>query len=169
MQIPIEIIPSEDHVFRNVTIIQFKQWKNDQPNPSDFMLREGETGLSVNWDKYCTIDEVVYGIGMSLTKKRTQYQDPRTYKIIKFGVADIRLIKLMEDGESLDVIHCPDDNRPKPLDIAHSEIRLVVDDEVRLKLSELVKSYDPPVVEIDLNPILQKLEIDRPEIILDEN
>ena len=154
LQLPIpELIPDGDYIFRNVHVMQSRKWHNTKtPNTSDFALRPDERGLSVNWDKYCTTNDIFIMIGLRKTKSGKDYQNPSDYKLIKLNVGDVRKISLLIT-EIIDVLHRPELNNK-----AHSEICCEDEDEIRLKLCELVESYEDPIIKPDIPMLIVELE-----------
>ena len=127
-----EKIPNQDFVFRNV---HFTQRTGRIPNEAAFKLRQGETGLSVNWDKYIDVKGCYILIGLSYSNSN-KFNDYTAFKIFKLQVEYIRSI----DGIN-DVIHMPVFNGApppigKPNNQAHSEILCIDDEEVRVKLAD---------------------------------
>ncbi len=96
-----EVIPNSNNVFRNVSVGQVNNWAKGKrrPNPADFVLKEEEEGLSVNWDKYFNINDIFVNIGLKKTKKdQTKYLDPKAFRVIKFNVGDLRNIELITNN-----------------------------------------------------------------------
>jgi len=156
-----EVIPNEDFVFRNIHVIQYKKWQPQgiRPNESDFSHRyingEREDGLSVNWEKYCSIETAFILLGLQKRKDGVSYIDPKEFKLIKLNVGDIRELDILSDSDIL-VIHDPiEDN------IGHSLICFdeYIEDQVRLKLCELVESYTNRIeYPTDFSIILKEIE-----------
>jgi hypothetical protein len=155
-----EVIPDEDNVYRNVPTIHIGRWVSSrQPKESDFTLREGEIGLSVNWDKYCTLNEAFVKIGLERTPKNPAiYRNPKDFKVIKINVGDLRKIKLLSEVP-VTVIHDPIDipvaNR------SHSLICSEDQDEFRLKLCDLISSFEdifenPNFEEVDAELVIRR-------------
>jgi hypothetical protein len=141
-------------VYRNVHVVQYKKWQSKkQPNPSDFLLRPGESGLSVNWERYCSSNEIFIKLGLIKNKAGSAYLNPKEFKAIIIKVKDIRSIELLS-GQFVNVVHKPEvDNR------AHAEIQCELnDEEVRLKLCEIVEGYENPLIIPDMDIIEPALQ-----------
>lgn len=141
-----EIIPNEDNVYRNIHFSQLKKYKpKRRPNETDFI--PGEDGLSVNWDKYCTIDYAFILIGLH-KKNNGNYLKPNEFQIIRFNVGELRDIKLVDDKRIDDVVHDPQiENK------SHSLVCFNDDEEIRLKMCDIVEAdYDNRVLKPDSFP-----------------
>lgn len=150
-----EIIPNEHHVFRNVHCAQYNKWIAKRiPNESDFSLKPNEDGLSVNWQHYCNINEVFILLGTQKNKKQ-EFRNPKEFKVIKFNVGDLRNLNLLIDNY-IDVKH-----DPQVENYAHSLVCYRDDEEVRLKLCDMVSSLDPPLLSINFDDIEDELEVKR--------
>ena len=162
--IPIEVIPDKDWVFRNIHFSQYKKWTDSKrrPDESDFILRidpatgQKETGLSVKWDKYCTVHSIFVNKGLGKTRNGKDV-NPKDFKVVKLNVGDIRNIKLLTD-EKIDVIH-----KPEPNNDSHSEICCEDEDEIRLKLCDLVQSYQNAVLVPNFDEVNTEIEIIKKE------
>ena len=154
--LPIEDIPNEDFVYRNVPLFFYQKWSSKRrPNESDFMLREGESGLSVNWNKYCTPEENFVLIGLKKSAKSGKYLDPKTFRAIILNVGDVRSLNLTSN-EPINIIHKP--LKEPTINIAHAEILCEDEDEFRLKLCELIESYPDPFLKPDFNKVIEELK-----------
>ena len=132
MAFPIEDIPNEDFVYRNVHRMKFKDWETPRtPNEADFSLRENETYLSSNWNKYCTELDIFIMLGLQKTPKGN-WRDFMEFKSIKLSVGKLRGMQLTEPNAVL-VNHKPEDDN-------HSHSAIITEDDVefRLKLCDLV-------------------------------
>lgn len=132
----IEIIPDEDYVFRQIHKEQFKKKDSRFPSERHFSLNEGEKGLSVNWERYCSVERNWILIGLSYRHNSTSYKDPALFHVFRINVGVLRVVQGVED-----VIHDPVYNEPpllgKPNNRSHSLIKYSNDEEYRLKLSDL--------------------------------
>lgn len=127
-----EDIPNEAFVFRHVHV---NQRTGRIPNEAAFKLREGERGLSVNWDKYIDVKGCYILLGLTFSKTNT-FINYTAFKIFKLKVENIRSIVGIED-----VIHDPvfyGDPPPigKPNNRSHSQILCSNDEEVRMNLAD---------------------------------
>ncbi len=147
----VEDIPNEDYVFRNIHCAQHKKWKAKRtPNESDFSLRPGEDGLSVNWDKYCSLAHAFILVGIQ-KDRNLQFRNPAEFKIIKLNIGEVRNLSTL--GMEVDVRHDPlQDNK------AHSLICYEDAEEIRLKLCDLVSNTEQPLLTIDFELINNQLE-----------
>lgn len=137
----IEDIPDHAYLFRQATSKQRVTEGNRRfPNEAFFTLREGEDGLSCNWDKYSSIKDSFILIGLRFNS-RQQYLDYKSFKIFKLSVGFLKSI------EGITVIHKPEFNgNPAPIgrpnNKSHSEICYLDDVEIRTKLSDYSREND---------------------------
>lgn len=124
-------ILDEDSIFRNIHCASYKKWfPKRRPNEADF--RFDKDGMSVTWEKYCTLTELFIILGLQKNKSG-QYRNPKGFKVIKFNVKELRNL-VLSTGETLDVMYAPTKEN-----IGHSLVCCPSDelvDEVRLKLCE---------------------------------
>jgi len=160
MSFNIEIIPDESFVFRQVLPRERKGPKKRRfPNEAHFELRENETGLSVNWDKYINVKKNYTLIALTLNPKSGKFQDHTFYKIFKYPVKIFRNIENIDD-----VIHKPIFNgNPapvgKPNNQSHSEVIYENDLEIFVKLSDYChKEFENSYCEFDVNSINDKVK-----------
>ncbi|QXP56214.1 hypothetical protein H0I25_00020 [Cellulophaga sp. HaHa_2_95] len=168
MSYPIEIISDESFVYRQTTPRQRSGTKKRKfPNESHFELRHGESGLSVNWDKYITIEENFILIAITKSSKGN-YLDHSIFRIFKYPVSLFRSIDLIED-----VIHKPEFHgnphpKGKPNNQSHSEVIYENDIEIFVKLcSYCDEEYENAYCDFDLNSINDK--VSELKLYLDEN
>lgn len=148
--IPDEFIPDEDYVLRNVHFAQYKRWNAKRiPTESDFTLRPNEDGLSVNWEKYCSLNSAFLLLGVQ-KDKNDNFRNPSDFKILRLNVGQIR--RLVSD-DSVDVKH-----NPLAINHAHSLVCYEDEEEIRLKLCDLVATVENPLLTIDFKEIEGTLE-----------
>lgn len=150
-------IPNEDSIFRNIHCASYKKWSpKRRPNEADF--RFDKDGMSVTWEKYCTLTELFIIIGLQKNKSG-QYRNPKEFKVIKFNVKQLRNL-ILSTGETLKVIYSPtEENIGHSLVCCPNEELL---DEVRLKLCDMVETFEEPLIQPDIevvnNLLLNKRE-----------
>ena len=147
-------IPNEDYVFRNTPLFQFKQWSENKRRPNEADFIPDLDGLSVNWEKYCTLEEVFILIGLSKNRSGN-YLDQRNFKTIQFNVGVLRSLTRLE-GDPIDVIHDPKENNYSHSLVCYSED----EEEIRVKLCELVhQNYESMVMKpADFSSIEKQIE-----------
>ncbi|MES1181654.1 MAG: hypothetical protein ABUL44_02555 [Flavobacterium sp.] len=131
-----EEIPDNHFVFRS---IRYSGWsKQNKKRPQEACFSPIPDGLSVNWEKHCELENVFVILGSSKNIGNGKYKDFREFKAIKFKVAEIRNIQLLEPFE-IDVIH-----DPQPDNYSHSLVRYDENsEEIRIKLADIVEAqYD---------------------------
>jgi hypothetical protein len=149
-----EYIPNEDHVFRNIRYSSWSKKPNKRrPIEADFILDDGEDGLSVNWDKYCDLEKCFILIGLIRTQRG--FLPIGDWKVIRFNVGALRGIALSDEKKVEDVVY-----DPKPKNNSHSLVLYENDEEIRVKLCEIVeRDYDKMVHKCpDYNKVQEKLE-----------
>ena len=138
--IPTEIIPNEDFVYRNIHVMQSRKWVNyRRPNETDFSLKSGEEGLSVNWDKYCTLVGIFVLLGLQKLKDGINYRNPRDFKVMKFNVGEIRDIKLV-NNEIVDIIHKPELNNKAHADYFQKRLASQTHAQIQVRISDHLNS-----------------------------
>lgn len=145
-------IPDENHVLRNVHCAQYKKWKARRiPKETEFSLRIGEDGLSVIWEERCNLTRLFIIIGYSKNRKNTAFLNPEEFKVIRFNVGYLRNLTQSTDNK-VDVIY-----NPRPENDAHSLVLYSDDEEIRIKLCELVEGQEAPLISIDYQIIQEEL------------
>ncbi len=143
-----EVIPDEDFVYRNISFFQWKKHKpKNRPNEADFV--PDSDGLSVNWDRYCSLTQAAVLLGLNKNAKGN-FINPRDFRIIKFNVGELRKITLSDGDGIKDVIHDPLLNN-----YSHSLICFDDDEEIRLKICDLVEAQ---YVDLVLTPNYEEVE-----------
>lgn len=136
MSFEVEIIPDNAFVYRQILPHEWIGLKKRRfPSESHFELRPDEEGLSVNWDKYITVENNYILIALTKNSK-DKFQNHTAYKIFRYPTELFRNIEGIED-----LIHKPVFNgNPapigKPNNQSHSEAIYVNDPEILLKLSD---------------------------------
>lgn len=160
MSYNIEEIPDEDYVYRQVlTFSHLLNGKSPRrfPNETQFELRDGEIGLSVNWDKYITVQDNFILLGLT-HNKLGEYLEYTSFKIFKFPVVFPKKIEGIKD-----VLHKPIFNgNPAPLGLpnnqSHSEIVYENDEEIWLKLSDYCESnFDDAFCKFKVSSLNQEI------------
>jgi hypothetical protein len=148
-----ELIPDESNVLRQVHFSHLTSSTKKKRFPNETHFTPGGDGLSVNWDRYC--DTLLAYIIIGLThKSNRQYKNPVDFKVFKMHVQILRKIDGIED-----VIHDPKFyGNPSvignPNNRSHSLIKYPNDEELRLKLSDLIRdNYDESICKCDASLI----------------
>ena len=154
----IEEIPDKDFVYRRIPTGHLIGDKPRRfPSPSHFKFI-GD-GLSVNWDKYISVNENIILIGITYKKDMDEFMDYTPYHIFKFNVGKVKLI-----AEEIEIKHNPVFHKEIPSppgcpnNKAHSLVIYSDDEEIRLKLSEYCSSEKD--AKCDCNVKLLKNEIE---------
>lgn len=131
-----EEIPDNHFVFRS---IRYSGWsKQNKKRPQEACFSPIPDGLSVNWEKYCDLENVFVILGSSKNIGNGKYKEFREFRAIKFKVEEIRNMQLLEPFE-IDVIH-----NPQPDNYSHSLVCYDENsEEIRIKLADIVEAqYD---------------------------
>lgn len=135
-----ELIPDKDNVYRQVHK-NFMKKNSNLPSAKEFRKKADEEGISVNWDKYVSPQEVLQIIGKTYKKGSEDFKDPGNYHLFQLNVGEVRAIESVKD-----VLHDPIWNDPElvgnPNNFAHSLIILEEenDTEFRLKIAEMLRN-----------------------------
>ena len=160
MAYPIEVIPDDSHVYRQVLPHERKVGNKKRRFPSEyhFELRIREKGLSVHWDKYITVEKIY--LLLSLTNNSNKkFLNHTAFKVFRYPVKFLRSIEKIED-----VVHTPNfygDPSPigKPNNRAHADVLYQNDMEIFVKLRDYCdEEYDYAHCKFDVNSINEKVE-----------
>lgn len=161
-------ISGNDAVYRQAHASILSKMPSDKKKrfPNEAHFKPDSDGLSVNWSRYLSPEEVYHLIGLSFKLGTTDFKDYKAFKIFKLPVEIIRSIEGIED-----VVHTPVLNgNPAPIgspnNYAHASIIYQDDEEIRLKLSDYCQflyddSYIPidiPLLEIEINELRGRLD-----------
>lgn len=92
--LPPEPIPDESYVYRLVPVRHTdKIGKTRFPKESHFTLREGEDGLSLNWDKYVDHTKTLILQGLRFSHGTEEYIKPGSYLVYKLPAKFLRKVK----------------------------------------------------------------------------
>ncbi len=160
-------IPDENIVFRQASsgyLIHPPGNKQCRyPNESHFM--PDEDGLSVSWNQHITVEGLYHLIGLTYKTKKTEYKNPKEFKVFSFPVAFLRQL----DG--LQVNHTPWlRGNPAPVgdpnNYAHASIRFSDEDqEIRVKLSDYCREYNEQSLQnVNFDDVLTELEVLRAQL-----
>lgn len=155
----VESIPDESYVFRQTVPRERSGTKKRKfPNESHFELREGETGLSVNWNEYMDIEKNFLLLSITKSPISGNFLDYSMFRIFKYPVSLFRNISKIDK-----VIHAPIFyGNPSPVGIpnnqAHSEVCYENDIEICVKLSDYCdENYDEAYCDFDISSINDKV------------
>jgi len=161
MAYPIEVIPDDAHVYRQVLPHERERVGKKRrrfPSEHHFELRPDEKGLSVHWDKYITVRNIY--LLLSLTHNlKGNFLNHTAFKVFRYPVKFLRNIQKIED-----VIHTPNfygNPSPigKPNNRAHADVVYENDMEVFVKLRDYCdEEYEYAHCEFDVNSINDKVE-----------
>ena len=149
-------IPVSDFVLRN---IHFSHWVKKRPKEASFSPLPD--GLSINWEKHCSIDNSFVIIGCSKRVNSEEYKKYQDFKIIRFNVGELKQLKLI-DLNLIKVFHDPQVNNFSHSLVCYdendAEIRVKMCDMVEQKYSQIVfKPENLGVIEADIEACRGKL------------
>ncbi|MGN7722273.1 hypothetical protein [Chitinophaga sp. 22620] len=136
---PIEVITNECFVYRQAHIDKLK----NKRIPSESHFIPDSDGLSVYWNRHCTVNEIYILIGLSYRHKKTEYKNHEHFKVFKLNAGMLRSINGVQD-----VLHTPIINgNPAPLgqpnNYSHSSVIYENDEEIRMKICDFIsENYD---------------------------
>lgn len=156
---PVEFIPDESYVFRQTVPRERTGNKNRRfPNESHFELREGETGLSVNWDKYMDVEKNYLLLSLTKSPKSGNFLDHSMFKIFKYPVRLFRSISKINSVKHVPIFNGDPSEVGLPNNRAHSEVCYENDIEICVKLSDYCNtSFDDSCCDFDVNSINDKV------------
>lgn len=161
MAYPIEMIPDESYVYRQVLPYERKRVGKKRrrfPSESHFELRVGENGLSVHWDKYINVKKIYLLLSLTHNSKGN-FLNHTAFKVFRYPVQFLRSIDKIED-----VIHTPNfygNPAPvgKPNNRAHADVLYENDMEIFVKLRDYCdEEYDNAYCKFNVNSINDKSE-----------
>ncbi len=158
----VEVIPDNGNVFRRVPTTPSHTIKTEGrrcPNESHFILKEGEEGLSVNWDKYITLKGNF--ILQALTYKHNQqvYCEYTGYIIFSFPIKELRRMEGIKDVFHRPVYNGNPANAGSPNNRSHSEIEYSNNLQARMDLVDYCNSnFDTSFCDIKVAEIKDEIE-----------
>lgn len=156
---PVEFIPDESYVFRQtVPRDRTGSKKRKFPNESHFELREGEAGLSVNWDKYIDVEKNYLLLSLTKSSKSGNLLDYSMFKIFKYPVSLFRSISKIDNVNHVPIFNGNPSAVGSPNNQAHSEVCYENDIEICVKLSDYCNAcFDDSYCEFDVSSINDKV------------
>lgn len=163
---PLSIL-SENGVYRQAHLNQMD--KNASPNrkfPKPAHFSPDPDGLSVHWDRFIQPHGVYHVIGLSYRFGKTEYKNPRDFRLFHFPVGWLRQLEGLVDVVHSPVFHGNPAPVGSPNNYAHASLIYPDDEEIRLKLSNYCQSnfdgcYRPVDFELldsELNELRARLD-----------
>jgi hypothetical protein len=155
MSFEIETIPDDCFVLRQTVPIERTGTKKRKfPNESHFELRDGEAGLSVNWDRYMDVEKNYLLISLTKSLNSGNLLDYSIFRIFKYPVSLFRGISKIEDVKHVPIFNGNPSAVGFPNNQAHSEVRYKNDVEIFVKLSDYCNTcFDDSYCKFDLSSI----------------
>ncbi|MBV9576522.1 MAG: hypothetical protein JO149_07850 [Gammaproteobacteria bacterium] len=112
-----------------------------KPSESNFSVKEGEDGLSVNWNKYSTPISSLIRVGKTYKHGKTQFKNPNDFYVYKLKVEYVRSIKKIKEIQHNPLFYATPPIIGKPNNKAHTLVKWeYIDDlEIRVKLRDHAK------------------------------
>lgn len=132
---PLPLSP-EDGVYRQTHLSQMD--KNGAPNkkfPKASHFSPDPDGLSVHWDRHIQPQGVFHIIGLSYRVGKSEYKNPRDFRLFHFPVGWLRQLEGLVDVVHSPVFHGNPAPVGSPNNYAHASLIYPDDEEIRLKLS----------------------------------
>ena len=142
--LPPEPIPDDSFLFRLVPVRQTdKIGKTRFPKESHFVLREGEEGLSINWDKYIDHAGTLILQGLRFSYGTENYIDPTAYLVYKLSAKFLKENKSEKNLKHDPEYHGNPSPIGKPNNRSHSLFCYTNDDlALRVILSDYCQGND---------------------------
>lgn len=154
-----EFIPDESYVFRQtVPRDRTGTKKRKFPNESHFELREGESGLSVNWSEYMNVEKNYLLLSLTKNPKSGIFLDYTMFKIFKYPVSLFRSISKIDSVKHVPIFNGNPSDVGMPNNQAHSEVCYKNDMEIFVKLSDYCNTcFDDSYCDFDVSSVNDKV------------
>ncbi|MEX2411971.1 MAG: hypothetical protein WD607_11515 [Candidatus Paceibacterota bacterium] len=87
-----EHIPDDSSLFRHVHKTNMDKRNRRIPSESNFSIKKGDEGLSVDWDKYTTPGKIFARISNTYKFGKTEFKDHKDFYIYKLDTRFVRNI-----------------------------------------------------------------------------